>query len=222
MDELTHLLETLSLQRYKPAFAANDVDIAALRLLSEADLKELGLSLGHRRKLMAAVAVTGTMQDVDPGSADLAAAEAPAERRQLTVMFCDIVDSTALTGTLDPERMERLLHDYQDVCAGEIARLDGFTERFLGDGVLATSAIRGPARTRPSEPCGPAFASSTPSSGCPRRWAHRLPSGLALRVDWSSRVARCCGAARLSTPSSGRPSISLHVCKPARSRTPSL
>ena len=137
MDELTHLLETLSLQRYKPAFAANDVDIAALRLLSEADLKELGLSLGHRRKLMAAVAVTGTMQDADPGSVDLTAAEAPAERRQLTVMFCDIVDSTALTGTLDPERMERVLHDYQDVCAGEIARLDGFTERFLGDGVLA-------------------------------------------------------------------------------------
>ena len=127
MDELAPLLEALGLQRYGPAFAANDVDFAALRLLSEADLKEIGLSLGHRRKLMAALA------DATPP----AAPEPPTERRQLTVMFCDLVGSTALTAALDPERMERLLRDYQDVCAGEIARFDGFVEHFFGDGVLA-------------------------------------------------------------------------------------
>ena len=131
MDELAPLLEALGLQRYAPTFAANDVDLAALRLLSEADLKEVGLSLGHRRKLMAAL--EGFVPDVPPP----AAPEPPTERRQLTVMFCDLVGSTALTAALDPERMERLLRDYQDLCAGEIARFDGFVEHFFGDGVLA-------------------------------------------------------------------------------------
>lgn len=131
MDELAPLLESLGLQHYGPAFAANDVDLAALRLLSEADLKEIGLSLGHRRKLMAALA--GAV----PGAAPPAVPEPPTERRQLTVMFCDLVGSTALTAALDPERMERLLRDYQDLCAGEIARFDGFVEHFFGDGVLA-------------------------------------------------------------------------------------
>ncbi len=131
MDDLAPLLAALGLQRYGPAFAANDVDLAALRLLSEADLKEIGLSLGHRRKLMAALAGTA------PGVPPPAAPEPPTERRQLTVMFCDLVGSTALTAALDPERMERLLRDYQDVCAGEIARFDGFVEHFFGDGVLA-------------------------------------------------------------------------------------
>lgn len=131
MDELAVLLEALGLQRYGPAFAANDVDLAALRLLSEADLKEIGLSLGHRRKLMAALAGAA------PEAVPPAAPEPPTERRQLTVMFCDLVGSTALTAALDPERMERLLRDYQDLCAGEIARFDGFVEHFFGDGVLA-------------------------------------------------------------------------------------
>ena len=131
MDELAFLLEALGLQRYGPAFAANDVDLAALRLLSEADLKEIGLSLGHRRKLMAALAGAA------PDTAPPAVPEPPTERRQLTVMFCDLVGSTALTAALDPERMERLLRDYQDLCAGEIARFDGFVEHFFGDGVLA-------------------------------------------------------------------------------------
>ena len=137
MDELAHLLDGLGLQQYMPAFEANDVDLAAMRLLSEFDLKGLGLSLGHRRKLMAAVAASGVPGDADPAPADSAAADPQAERRQLTVMFCDLVGSTVLTGALDPERMERLLHNYQDVCAGEIARLDGFVEHFMGDGVLA-------------------------------------------------------------------------------------
>ena len=134
MDELAPLLEALGLDRYGPAFAANDVDLAALRLLSEADLKELGLSLGHRRKLMAAL--SGAAPGA-PEAAPPAVPEPPTERRQLTVMFCDLVGSTALTAALDPERMERLLRDYQDLCAGEIARFDGFVEHFFGDGVLA-------------------------------------------------------------------------------------
>ncbi len=137
MDELAHLLETLELQQYKATFAANDVDLDALRLLSEADLKELGLSLGHRRKLIAAVVACSDPDAISVVAAEPAAADPRAERRQLTVMFCDLVGSTVLTEALDPERMERLLRDYQDVCAGEIARYDGFVEHFMGDGVLA-------------------------------------------------------------------------------------
>lgn len=137
MDELAHLLETLNLQQYRATFAENDVDLDALRLLSEADLKELGLSLGHRRKLLAAMAAVSDPDGTNTIAVELAAENPQAERRQLTVMFCDLVGSTALAQALDPERMERLLRDYQDVCAGEIARYDGFVEHFMGDGVLA-------------------------------------------------------------------------------------
>jgi class 3 adenylate cyclase/predicted ATPase len=138
MDELARFLARLGLRQHEAAFRDNDVDLDILRVLSEADLKELGLSLGHRRKLLAALA-----EDVAPAPDDGAPAEPPfaggeaAGRRQLTVMFCDLVGSTALAAALDPERMEQLLRAYQDACVGEIARFGGFVERYMGDGVLA-------------------------------------------------------------------------------------
>ncbi len=139
-DELGHLLETLGLLRHAAVFAANDVDLATLRLLTDADLEALGLSLGHRRRLMAGAA-SFVSQRSDGSAAENPALDAPgpeqAERRQITVMFCDLVDSTALTAALDPEAMEPFLQAYQDLCAAEITRLGGFVERFIGDGVLA-------------------------------------------------------------------------------------
>lgn len=134
---LLAFLKTLGLQHYEPTFAANDVDLATLRVLSDADLREMGISLGHRRRLLAAIAEAGV-----PGAAEEPVSSAPAAaidpgRRQLTVMFCDLVGSTALTGSMDPERMEQLLQAYQDACIGEIARFDGFVERVIGDGILA-------------------------------------------------------------------------------------
>jgi len=125
------------LQQHKTALAKNDVDLATLRLLSDADFKELGLSLGHRRRLMAALEAGFAPRRSGTKPVAIAAADPQAERRQITVMFCDLVNSTVLTGALDPEAMEQLLHAYQDLCAGEIARFDGFVEHFMGDGVLA-------------------------------------------------------------------------------------
>ena len=136
-SELAQLLNELGLQQHEAAFAKNDVDLATLRLLSDADLVELGLSLGHRRKLMAALETGLTLRGSGAEPVATAAADPQAERRQITVMFCDLVDSTALTRALDPEAMEQLLHAYQNLCAGEIARFDGFVEHFMGDGVFA-------------------------------------------------------------------------------------
>jgi len=136
-SKLAQLLEELGLQQHEAAFAKNDVDLATLRLLSDADLTELGLSLGHRRRLMATLAAGFAPRGIDAELEAIASADPQAERRQITVMFCDLVNSTALTSALDPETMEQLLHAYQDLCAGEIARFDGFVEHFMGDGVLA-------------------------------------------------------------------------------------
>jgi class 3 adenylate cyclase/tetratricopeptide (TPR) repeat protein len=135
---LLAFLKPLDLQQYEATFAANDVDLATLRVLTDADLKELGLSLGHRRKLMAAIAAPSVPEPAAEGAAEPTRdASIDPERRQLTVMFCDLVGSAALTEALDPERMEQLLRAYQDACTGEIVRFDGFVERVIGDGVLA-------------------------------------------------------------------------------------
>jgi class 3 adenylate cyclase/predicted ATPase len=143
MDDLQSVLGELGLEQYAATFAANDVDLAALLLLEDADLKELGLSLGHRRKLLRGLAARAE----GPRRADGRAAAATldhartvplqSERRHLTVLFIDIVGSTALGATLDPEEMRGILFRFQDLCAGAVARYDGFLARFLGDGVLA-------------------------------------------------------------------------------------
>ncbi|HEY7599025.1 MAG TPA: adenylate/guanylate cyclase domain-containing protein, partial [Candidatus Limnocylindrales bacterium] len=131
------------MERYAEAFAANDIDASVLRTLNADDLKELGVtSLGHRKKLLEAIAAL-TPQ---PSAAPVAAAPAPAsatpapreaERRQLTVMFCDLVGSTGLAARLDPEDMGRVIRAYQDCCAEVVRRWDGHVAKFMGDGVLA-------------------------------------------------------------------------------------
>ncbi|MGH7155721.1 MAG: AAA family ATPase, partial [Acetobacteraceae bacterium] len=142
MSSIAAVLESIGLAQYAEAFVAADVDPSVLGLLTDDDLKELGLSLGHRRKLQAAVA------DGNVAAAMARAAEQPAtptalnetaepERRQITVLFCDLVGSTALTERLGPEEMGRVIRGFQDAAAGAIARFDGFVDRFTGDGVLA-------------------------------------------------------------------------------------
>src|SRR5262245_40662736 len=106
MQNIRRWLEQLGLEQYAQVFAANDVDLEALRLLSEGDLEKLGVSLGHRRKLLTAFA----RSDADGQGAGGAADKPPhlqftppvqAERRQLTVMFCDLAGSTELAAKLD-------------------------------------------------------------------------------------------------------------------------
>ena len=132
-------LRSLGLERYAPAFRDNEIDWDALPKLSAEDLKDLGVVLGgHRRKLLDAIAALGTAlpaATVTAPSRD-ARASADAERRQLTVMFCDLVGSTALSTRHDPEDLRELIGDYHRAVADTVGRLDGFVAKYMGDGVL--------------------------------------------------------------------------------------
>ena len=139
-DDIARWLEELGLGQYAHVFADNDIEFKNLPRLTEDDLKELGLSIGHRRTLQAAIEALPT--DKPPDSAissekHNAAQGAEPERRQVTVMFCDLVGSTALSTRLDPEDMRELLRAYQDHCSGVIGRYGGYVAKFMGDGVLA-------------------------------------------------------------------------------------
>ena len=142
-------LRALELERYEQVFRDNDVDGDLLLDLTEADLEKLGVaSLGHRKMLLRAIEAlrppgvglaAGATAVADEAS--LAppppASRSQAERRQLTVMFVDLVDSTALSAALDPEDMGEVIRGYQNAVAGEIARFEGHVAKFMGDGVLA-------------------------------------------------------------------------------------
>ena len=144
-DELGNWLRNHGLESLAGVLAENDVDLEILPELTDGDLEKLGLSLGHRRKLLKAAA---TLAAANAGPTDRAAAPAAigdaapaatseAQRRQVTVLFSDLVGSTALSTVLDPEEMSSLIRRYQDACAGAVARFDGYIAKFMGDGVLA-------------------------------------------------------------------------------------
>jgi class 3 adenylate cyclase len=132
-------LKGLGLGRYAEAFADNEIDLHALPHITEEDLKEVGVALGARRKLLAAIAELGDLDEPSTAdeTSDQRSAGAEAERRQLTVMFCDLVGSTALSQRLDPEVLRDVLRSYQDVVVAAVARYEGHVAKFLGDGVLA-------------------------------------------------------------------------------------
>ncbi|MFO1050150.1 MAG: AAA family ATPase [Geminicoccaceae bacterium] len=133
-------LRGLGLGQYEQAFLANDVDSAILPDLTSEDLAALGVhSVGHRRKLLTAIAALDAVVAERPAAptADPVAARPAAERRQLTVMLVDLVGSTALATHLDPEAMSEVLRAYQNSVAGEILRFEGHVAKFMGDGVLA-------------------------------------------------------------------------------------
>jgi class 3 adenylate cyclase len=129
-------LRGLGLQRYEPAFRESEITAAVLPELTEADLKELGLPLGPRKLLLKAIASLPNRLEPEPAPGPKATFR-EAERRQLTVMFVDLVGSTALSAKLDPEDMREVIRAYQNTVAGEIGRLEGHVAKFMGDGVLA-------------------------------------------------------------------------------------
>jgi class 3 adenylate cyclase/predicted ATPase len=134
-------LRGLGLGQYEPVFRDNDIDVDLLATLTADDLRELGIvSLGHRKRLLAAAATLAEPPaDLRPSPAPRAfhPSAAQPERRLLTVVFCDLVGSTALSGRLDPEEMREVLRAYQNAVAGEVARYGGHVAKFMGDGVLA-------------------------------------------------------------------------------------
>ena len=134
-------LRDLGLERYADAFEANAIDHEVLSELTEADLEKLGVLLGHRKKLLKAIA--GLRRAGNTAAATVLEASSVthralgAERRQLTLLFCDLVGSTELAARLDPEDMRSIISGYQDVCGAVIQRYEGHVARFMGDGVLA-------------------------------------------------------------------------------------
>src|SRR5882672_7193417 len=137
--EIDAWLQGLGLERYVPAFRDNEIDWEVLPKLTSEDLREIGVAaIGHRRKLLDAIAALGATAPAAAVTAAPSDAPAPveAERRQLTVMFCDLVGSTALSTRFDPEDLRELIGDYHRAVAETVGRFDGFVAKYMGDGVL--------------------------------------------------------------------------------------
>ena len=133
-------LRSLGLECYEAAFRENEIDEALLPNLTADDLKDLGVGIvGHRRKLLDAIAALGADTKAKAPSALLAPDIPPkdtAERRQVTVMFSDLVGSTALSARMDPEDLREVISAYQKCVAEAVQRFGGFVAKYMGDGVL--------------------------------------------------------------------------------------
>jgi hypothetical protein len=138
-------LRSLGLERYEAAFRENDIDETVLASLTHETLKEIGVTtVGHRLKLLDAIAALRTDAGAKPHAADATTTSAApsippedrAERRQVTVMFSDLVGSTALAARMDPEDLREVISAYQKAVAETVQRFGGFVAKYMGDGVL--------------------------------------------------------------------------------------
>src|SRR6202011_5319696 len=136
-------LRSLGLERYEAAFSDNEIDGTVLPSLTAEDLKDLGVGIvGHRRKLLDAIAALRTDATAKDPSGDAvssppsATPEDRAERRQVTVMFSDLVGSTAMSARMDPEDLREVISAYQKCVAETVQRFGGFVAKYMGDGVL--------------------------------------------------------------------------------------
>jgi class 3 adenylate cyclase/predicted ATPase len=131
--DVAEWLRKLGLEQYEPAFSANEIDARVLPSLTAEDLKDLGMTVvGHRRRLLDAIAALRA----EPAGSPATPARADAERRQLTVLFCDLVGSTALSARLDPEDLREVIAAYHRAVADVVRSFDGFVAKYMGDGVL--------------------------------------------------------------------------------------
>ncbi len=154
MQQIADWLKQLGMFEYAERFAESDIDTSVLRDLTDQDLRELGVSLGHRRKMLRAIA---ELVDAAPISPQPAFTEPitqdAAERRQVTVMFSDLVGSTALSARIDPEDLREVISAYQRCVAETVQLFGGFVAKYMGDGILIYSGIHKLTRTMQSEPC---------------------------------------------------------------------
>jgi class 3 adenylate cyclase len=138
MKGIAEWLGSIGLSEYAQRFAENAIDLSVIRDLTEQDLKELGVLLGHRRKILRAIAeLNGTARAPIDRTMEPGVFRDEAERRHLTVMICDLVGSTALSARLDPEDMRAVIDAYHAACARITRSYDGFLAEFRGDGILA-------------------------------------------------------------------------------------
>jgi class 3 adenylate cyclase len=139
MQQIADWLEKLGMSEYAQRFAENKIDVSVLRHLTDQDLKDIGVALGHRRKILAAITELGgpTPAVAVPGAAPAEPKpQETAERRQVTVMFSDLVGSTALSARMDPEDLREVISAYQKCVAEAVQRFGGFVAKYMGDGVL--------------------------------------------------------------------------------------
>ena len=134
-QDIGQWLAQIGLEKYSTVFAENEVDIDVLTALTEQDLKDLNIPLGPRKKLLKAI-VELASNTPHAAAQEGATVHPEAERRHLTVMFCDLVGSTALSARFDPEDLREIIRAYQNACARAIAAYGGYIAKFLGDGVL--------------------------------------------------------------------------------------
>jgi class 3 adenylate cyclase len=143
MDSLEPWLRAIGLEKYLELFRENEIDLDILPEVEEADLKELGVPLGDRKRLLKAVALLGAETQAEEKQLamrpqDVAVpAVRQAERRQLTVLFCDMVGSTGLSARFDPEDTSAMIQEYQRVCSDLVKQWGGFVSQYLGDGIMA-------------------------------------------------------------------------------------
>jgi predicted ATPase/class 3 adenylate cyclase len=131
MQQIADWLESLGMSEYADRFADNGITVTALPHLTDQDFKDMGVLLGHRRVMLAAIE---RLTAVHPLAPDPTAASA--ERRQVTVMFSDLVGSTALSARMDPEDLREVISAYQKCVAETVQRVGGFVAKYMGDGVL--------------------------------------------------------------------------------------
>ena len=135
-------LGSLGLGQYEALFRASEIDADILPELTDADLEKLGVPLGHRKRLLRAISglgAPGTLAETSaaPAASTGAKPHDAAERRQLTVMFCDLVGSTALSRQTDPEDLSALIGTYHRAVAERVGRFGGYVAKYMGDGVLS-------------------------------------------------------------------------------------
>jgi len=152
IDSVAEWLQSIGLAEYAAVFAQHQITPDVLRHLTESDIDRLLLPVGPRRRLLVAIEAlkTGLASGLAGGAATAPPAPPPvavtsplkrdsaagAERRQLTVMFCDLVGSTALADVLDPEEMHRLIQAYRAACSEVVGRYEGYVAQYLGDGLM--------------------------------------------------------------------------------------
>ena len=153
MQQIADWLKNLGMSEYAQRFAENRIDFSVLPELTDQDLEKLGVLLGDRRKMLRAIA------NLDATAAATSPAPAPppqevaAERRQVTVVFSDLVGSTALSARMDPEDLREVISAYQKCVAETVGRFGGFIAKFMGDGVLVYFGYPRRMKTTQSEPC---------------------------------------------------------------------
>src|SRR5215831_9184939 len=137
MQQIADWLKKLGMSEYAERFAENRIDLSVLPDLTDQHLEKLGVALGDRLKILRAIRELSVTTVAQPAASAAPVVQDSAERRQLTVMFCDLVGSTALSGKLDPEDLRGIIGTYHRCCTELVERNGGFVAKYIGDGVLA-------------------------------------------------------------------------------------